>query len=431
MRIAATSLVAEQDITSMSTPGLVRFVTARTVSILGDRLAETALPMVILLATQDALLAGLVTAANMAPTFLIALPVGHYVDLRERRRLMITADIWRAVLAAGLAIALLAPHPPAAILIGVSFLLGCGDVLFNVSAQSYLPALVPSARIMRANTALETGDAAATLAGPALAGAVLARFSASVAIVLNSASFLLSALLLLRLPNSRLDQRRDPGEDATHAKHAGMLAGVRLLIGDPTQRLLQIATAYMYVAAGSSGVMVISLAVQALRLRTVEVGLLLSAAGVGGLLVGLVVARMVERAPWGPLLGLVLFGLALTCLWLGASPSFGIAFPAVLLMDGCSALAFITAGSARQLLTPADRLGRVTAAAGVLNGVARTLGAAGGGTLVVALGARGALMTLGGCGIAAAIPLLLSRVARFPLTGVPQRDVKSAPAGTS
>ncbi|MFD9271202.1 hypothetical protein ACFWB1_30955 [Streptomyces goshikiensis] len=65
--------------------GLGRFVTARTVSILGDRLAETVLPIVILLATGDALLAGLVTAANVAPTFLLSLPIGHWVDLRERQ----------------------------------------------------------------------------------------------------------------------------------------------------------------------------------------------------------------------------------------------------------------------------------------------------------------------------------------------------------
>lgn len=156
--------------------GLGRFVTARTVSILGDRLAETVLPIVILLATGDALLAGLVTAANVAPTFLLSLPIGHWVDLRERRRLMISADLWRAVLSVGLAVALVGPNPSTLILVLISFLLGCGDALFNVSAQSYLPALVPSTRIMRANTVLETGDAAATLAGPAVAGAVLTRF---------------------------------------------------------------------------------------------------------------------------------------------------------------------------------------------------------------------------------------------------------------
>ncbi|MCA1223651.1 hypothetical protein [Streptomyces sp. 8L] len=40
----------------------------------------------------------------------------------------------------------------------------CGDLVFSVSAQAYLPTLVPASRVMRANTALEPGDAAASRA---------------------------------------------------------------------------------------------------------------------------------------------------------------------------------------------------------------------------------------------------------------------------
>ncbi|MFJ2821524.1 MFS transporter [Streptomyces toxytricini] len=412
--------------------GLGRFVTARTVSILGDRLAETALPIVILLATGDALVAGLVTAANVAPTFLISLPVGDWVDRSERRRLMITADLWRAGLSAILAFALLAPYPSAAVLILVSFLLGCGDVVFNVSSQSYLPALVPSTRIMRANTVLETGDAAATLGGPALAGVVITRFSASVAVALNAVSFLLSAVLLLRLPNSRTSpaaREKDLDRSERPGRFAEMTAGVRLLLRDPTQRLLQLGGAYLYLAAGSAGIMVISVAVQELRLSTVEVGLLLSAAGIGGLAVGFVIARLVERAPWGPLLGTAVLGIGLTCVWLAFSGGFGTAFAAVLLMDGFSALAFITVGSARQIFTPAALLGRLTAATGIVNGTVRTLGAAGGGALVLALGARGACLALGLCGVAAAVPLLLAPTARTAMANG-QADEGSTPADT-
>ncbi|MGW2989768.1 MFS transporter [Streptomyces goshikiensis] len=422
-----------------NTKGLGRFVTARTVSILGDRLAETVLPIVILLATGDALLAGLVTAANVAPTFLLSLPIGQWVDLRERRRLMISADLWRAVLSVGLAVALFAPNLSTLILVLISFLLGCGDVLFNVSAQSYLPALVPSTRIMRANTVLETGDAAATLAGPAVAGAVLARFSGSAAIAMNAASFLASALLLLRLPASRPGQvtvarETETGEDTAPQRlgRTEMLAGVKLLIKDPTQRLLQIGSAYLYLAAGAAGITIISLAVQELHLSKFQVGLLLSAAGIGGLTVGLLVARVVERATWGPLLGMSLLGIALTCVWLAVTGSFGGAFVVVLLMDGCSALAFITAGSARQIFTPADRLGRLAAATGIVNGAVRTLGAAGGGAFVLAFGARKALLALGICGILAATPLLLARVARVSMNstnGTPE-PAEAAPSAS-
>lgn len=125
----------------MRTPGLGRCVAARTASIFGDRIADAALPIIILLTTGDALLAGLVTAANVVPTLLFSLPIGHLVDKQERRRLMIVSDVWRLLLAAALAFSLTSSEPSAIVLVTVAFLMGFGDVLFSVSAQAYLPAL--------------------------------------------------------------------------------------------------------------------------------------------------------------------------------------------------------------------------------------------------------------------------------------------------
>ncbi|MBC3982044.1 MFS transporter [Streptomyces sp. AC536] len=416
----------------MRTAQLRRFVAARTLSLLGDRAAEAALPIVLLLVTDDPLVAGLVTAANILPTLLLSLPVGHLADTRERRRLMVAADVWRAVWGLALVWALAAPEPSVALLVGLTFLMGCGDVLFSVSAHAYLPALVPSARIMRANAAVEAGDAAATLAGPALAGFLVARLPHPVALAVNAGSFAASAALLARLPAAPVRPAAGPGLEGpteTRAGHAettpagrrrDVFAGFRLLATERLQRVLQLAYLYLHVSAGAAVLVVVALSVQALHLGPARVGLVLSAAGVGGLLVTLVVVRFVEHLPWGPLLGVALGGLAASFLWLSVARGFADAFCAVLCVDACSAFAFVTAGSARQVLTPAALLGRLTAATGLVNAAVRAAGVLGCGAVLAWLGPRPAAVALGAVGLACAVPLLLARSARDPLA--PRRE---------
>ncbi|MFI2027276.1 MFS transporter [Streptomyces buecherae] len=408
----------------MRTAQLRRFVAARTLSLLGDRAAEAALPIVLLLVTDDPLVAGLVTAANILPTLLLSLPVGHLADTRERRRLMVTADVWRAVWGLALVWALAAPEPSVALLVGLTFLMGCGDVLFSVSAHAYLPALVPSARIMRANAAVEAGDAAATLTGPALAGFLVARLPHPVALAVNAGSFAVSAALLARLPAAPVRPAAGPGLEGPTETQAGrrrdVFAGFRLLATERLQRVLQLAYLYLHVTAGAAVLVVVALSVQALHLGPARVGLVLSAAGVGGLLVTLVVVRFVEHLPWGPLLGVALGGLAASFLWLSVARGFADAFCAVLCMDACSAFAFVTAGSARQVLTPAALLGRLTAATGLVNAAVRAAGVLGCGAVLAWLGPRPAAVALGAVGLACAVPLLLARSARDSLA--PRRE---------
>jgi hypothetical protein len=425
----------------MKTARLGRFVAARTVSMLGDRLAETALPIIILLTTHDALVAGYVTAAGILPTLLFAFPVGHLVDTQGRRRLMLAADAWRAVLALALAAALAPEHPSAALLVAITFLMGCGDVTFSVASHAYLPDLVERTELMRANTALEAGDAASTLAGPSLAGVAIAKATPAVTMGLNALSFAASATLLWRLPEAPPRSAPSPqfgtgAEDPDDGLAGGwtgrsrlhsMTAGIRLLASDRLQRLLQNAYAYMHLTAGSAALVIIAFAVQALNLTSLFVGLLLSAAGVGGLIASLVVARRVERLAWGPLLGASLLGLALSFLGLAATHGFAGAFAAVLVMDGCSAMAFITAGSARQTLTPAPVLGRLTAASGIVNYGVRAVGALGAGAVIAAIGARMASMLIGCLGVLMALPLLVSPVARASLSDPPSPPAAEEP----
>ncbi len=76
--------------------------------------------------------------AEILPVLLLAPLAGSLVDRLPRVRVMVAADVWRAVLAAVLAVA----HGEVAVAYAVAFGLSAGAVFFNPAAQSVLPALV-------------------------------------------------------------------------------------------------------------------------------------------------------------------------------------------------------------------------------------------------------------------------------------------------
>jgi MFS family permease len=365
------------------------FVAARTVSILGDRISDVVLPLAVLAASGSAVTAGLVGAAVQLPQVVAALHVGSLVDRRERRGLMIGADVLRsaAYAAIGVEIVLGGAHLIPVLVLGL--LIGLGDSAFNAAAGSYLPNIVDDRDLMRANGFVEGADAAATLTGPAAGGWIMQVFGSLVAFVVNAASFVVSALLLSGLPGSRPAEtgERAPGD-------ASMRAGFRLLLRDRQQRLLLAGAAAMHLLAAATFLPLVVRMRTDLGLAPGTIGLVVSAAGIGGLVSGLVLARFVDTRPWPPLLAAVLGVNAAAVATVALVDSPGWLAAVVLVLDGASALAFIVVATAGQRITPNHLRGRlITASTAVTAGV-RMLAIGSVGALTDALGASAVLIGL-------------------------------------
>ena len=79
---------------------------------------------------------------------------------------------------------------------GVALLVGIANVFFDVSYQSYLPALIPRTDLVEGNSKLEVSRSAAQLAGPALAGFLIQAIGAVESLWVDAASFAISAASL-------------------------------------------------------------------------------------------------------------------------------------------------------------------------------------------------------------------------------------------
>jgi MFS family permease len=183
----------------MSRVPLWGYLTAQGISITGTRVSLIAIPWLVLTTTGSATRTGIVAFAEMAPLVVLQVLAGPVMDRFGARRVAITCDLL-SVLVVG---AIPAAHAVGALTFPLLLVLvalagslrGPGDA----AKHAMLPVLVkqvdlPTERVTGLTGAVERG---ASMAGAALAGGLVAVLGAADALVVDAASFLVSALVLL------------------------------------------------------------------------------------------------------------------------------------------------------------------------------------------------------------------------------------------
>ncbi len=167
------------------------------VSQLGDWFNVVALYALLFELTGSATTVAGMMVMQLLPVALVGPVSGVVVDRFDRRRIMIAADLLRGVAVLGL---LLVRSPDAVwfayVVTGV--MVACSG-FFEPARSATVPSIVPRDQLMAAN-AISTGTWSAMLAiGASLGGAVTVLLGRDAAFVLNSMSFLASALFLWRM----------------------------------------------------------------------------------------------------------------------------------------------------------------------------------------------------------------------------------------
>jgi predicted MFS family arabinose efflux permease len=174
----------------------------QSVSILGDAMSGVALAFAVLEIGGSASQLGLVLAAGAVP-FLVFLLVGGVVaDRLPRRGVMLTADVVRMATQATMAVLLIAGVAEVWELAALQALRGTASAFFGPASTGLIPQTVSAERLQEANALRGLASAASWIAGPALAGALVAGAGAGWALGADAATFGVSAVALaaLRLP---------------------------------------------------------------------------------------------------------------------------------------------------------------------------------------------------------------------------------------
>ncbi|MFM9699295.1 MFS transporter [Streptomyces europaeiscabiei] len=387
----------------------------------GDGITRTLLPLLVVAHHPDpAAVAGL-TAVNMLPWLLFALPAGVLVDRADRRRIVLGSNAVRAAALAGAAF-VLAQDRPLGLLYALAFVLGIAETLADTAAPAMLPRLVDERHLERANGRLSAAQIVLNeTAGPPVAG-LLVGLTAAAALAAGGALYALAALLLLGLaPLARTGPAPEPGgarsAGAREGGRGGVLRDIREGVGfvlrHRTLRLtLAASTLYGSVFSATFSMLVL-LSDRTLGLSGTGYGLLLAAGSLGAVGGSWLAPRAADRLPTVRLAfwSLVASGTAYVLLGTARDPVLaGLALAA----NGVFMMGWnIPVMSLRQRLTPENLQGRVMSVSRLCAWGTMPLGALLGGLLAEVLSVP-AVFVVCGTVLAAGALLLLALLRDSP-----------------
>lgn len=191
---------------------------AQLISDAGDGLTGTALLLLVNSLTGSTAAIAAMAIALAVPPLTIGLVAGTYADRWNRRRIMLASDLFRAVLVLGFIVVGTVAQLP--ILYTLAFVQASVATFFNPAKGAIIPRIVPAEGLMSANSVSQATRVIAGVAGTAIAGGLIG-FAGLYwpAFVLDGASFLLSFLLVSRIP-------AELGAIPT-GEHAAPVTGVR------------------------------------------------------------------------------------------------------------------------------------------------------------------------------------------------------------
>ncbi|MFE7106464.1 MFS transporter [Streptomyces sp. NPDC057575] len=393
-----------------------RFWAGQSVSQFGDRITELALPLIAVgalnaTANQVAWLTALIWTPN-----LLAMVLGAWVDQRARkRRLMILADLARAAVLLSLPAAYLLDAVTLWQLYAVALLTGAAEVLFNTAWPPFFVRLVPRASYVDAHSKLSAARSASYVVGPAVGGPLVQALTAPVAIVVDALTFLVSAVLIGRVPV----EEPPPAATETSSLLRRGRDGLAFVVRHPVLRagLGCAATVNFFTFVAGSGLFVL-FADRNLGLSAAVIGIAFGTGATGSLLGAVLAPRISRRfgVGRGIVLGSVLFPAPIAIaaaadgpLWLRAG-----ALAASQFLSGFGVMLFdVNLNSLQAAVIPDGMRSRVAGAYSTINYGVRPVGAVVGGLLATFIGLRATLLVAAVGGALSLLWLLPSPIPRI------------------
>ncbi len=398
-----------------------------TISQFGTQVSQLAIPLVALnVLNASAFEVALLGTIEFLPFLLFTLPAGAWVDRLQRRPILITGDVGRAIALLSIPIAYKLGILTILQLYVVGFAMGVLTVFFDVSYQSYLPSLVDRDQLVEGNAKLQASQSAAQVLGPGSGGYLIGILTAPIAVIVDALSYLASALFVFAIHGSEAPippSNRKGGSRRERLRGFGgeIHEGLMYVVGHPYLRMVAGATStsnlFSNIAMGIYFVYV----VRVLGLDPLRIGLIFSLGSIGTLIGALVANRVAARIGVGRaiVVSMALNGpsvLLIAIAPVGAAEPFLIASAA---LGGFSALIYnINQVSFRQAITPERTQGRMNATMRFLVW----------GTIPIGTVTSGVLATVFGLSTTIWIGAILSFTPVLFLVFSPIRSIKTMPS---
>lgn len=289
---------------------LVLVLGSGMISQLGDWALLLALPLFVYARTRSIPSTGALVAAQLLPRLIGSPVAGVLADRWDRKRTLVGADVFRAC--AVLVLALSSAGGPLWVVYAVALLEASASQLFVAADTALLPNIVRKENLLRANSLLTVGTSTIRLVGPPAGGLLFAVLGLTASAAVDSASFVLSALLLLGIRLPAAAPASDPGAEGAGVRGVPaafvleLVEGVRCIVASRVFEALCLVLGTVMVAQGMLETLLVPFVVGVLHLDPTRYGVLAAAQGLGALLGALALGAVSRHLTSGRVVGAAL-----------------------------------------------------------------------------------------------------------------------------
>ena len=346
-------------------PDFLKLWTAETVSVFGSQVTLLALPLVAATYLNvTPFQFGLLGTIEFLPFILLSLPAGVWVDRLRRRPILIIGDLGRAIALSSIPIAFALDVLTIWQLYVVGFVTGCLTVFFDVAYQSYLPSLVDREQLVEGNSKLEITRSASQIAGPGLAGVLIGLVRAPFAILLDTLSFVISAIFVFWIRKAEPPPEVHHEDSPRPSMRSEIAAGLRYVTGQRWLRSIAATTGISNLFGNIGGAILLLWLVREHGFTPQQLGFAFSLGSFGVLGAALTANRVSKRLGLGRTLVLSALGFSAAGLPIILAPRDVLFFAVALaiLMGGYFGVVWnINQVSLRQAITPLRMQGKMNA----------------------------------------------------------------------
>ena len=340
---------------------------ASGVSNIGDGMEAAAGPLLAASLTNDPRLIALVGVGATLPWLLLSLPLGVVIDRLDRRTLMVRANIARCTLFALIALLAATGAMNIGLLVVIVTLVGAFEVVFDMSAQAFLPSIVPREMLEKANGRLFATEVICNtfLGLPLGAWAFVAAIGVPFAV--NAASFGVAAYLVASIratvpTTAKPDEESSSGSNKRNSFQSQLAAGLRWLFAHPLLRTMAVLLGICNMATMMGQALFVKYASDELGVTGRGYGILLAVMSAGSILGGLAGDRVASRFGTSPTIIVSYTTFAVASLVMGVWRN----VPVAVIASSATAVAGtvwnVATVSLRQRIIPPDLFGRVNSA---------------------------------------------------------------------
>lgn len=349
------------------------------VSQLGDRMAYISIPLFIASLEGSSLQLGIAYALENAPVLIIGLVGGVFIDRLRVRSLMIASDVIRALLFLALAVVAAGDvvgerTGQVLVVFAVAFMVGGLTNLFETALMTIIPDIVERKFLARANGRISATINLGNIAGPALAGLLVAITSSFVLVfVIDALTFVVSAISLVMI--GRIDTER---LSASNTFRSDLVTGLRYVWNEVRLRATTIAIAISNLVVGFIEATLVLIAAREELVGASEdwqLGVIYSTFGLGAIVGSIAAPRVTHFLGLGKTMVLGMIGFPFAWILFVNTPFSFLGLVYLFIAFLMLMLINVPVATIRQAYTPAILRGRVIAAARAIGWTTLPLGA--------------------------------------------------------